>query len=156
MIETYRFRIYPTEDQKVLLAKHFGTVRFVYNWALNFDTEKYAQCRKHLGWMSICTSDEYHQLKKVNPWMREVNVQSMTSSIAHLDKAFQRFFRHQGGFPKFKSRKDHVQSFEVPENLKIDFKADSTTSRSSSIRRRSCRSSRRRSPPEIRWGSTSD
>ena len=71
--------------------------------------------------MSICTSDEYHQLKKDNPWMREVNVQSMTSSIAHLDKAFQRFFRHQGGFPK--SRKDHVQSFEVPENLKIDFKA---------------------------------
>ena len=123
MIETYRFRIYPTENQKVLLAKHFGTVRFVYNWALNFDTEKYAQCRKHLGWMSICTSDEYHQLKKDNPWMREVNVQSMTSSIAHLDKAFQRFFRHQGGFPKFKSRKDHVQSFEVPENLKIDFKA---------------------------------
>lgn len=123
MIETYKFRIYPSEEQKVLLAKHFGTVRFVYNWALEFNTKQYAQTKKHLGWMSICTSDEYHQLKKDNQWMREVNVQSMTNAISHLDKAFQRFFRHQGGFPKFKSKFDNRQSFEIPENLKIDFKA---------------------------------
>ena len=123
MIETYKFRLYPTKEQEVLLAKHFGTVRFVYNWALDFDNKKYATLQKHLGWMSICTSDEYHQLKKDNPWMREVNVQSMTSAISHLDKAFQRFFRHQGGFPKFKSRKDNHQSFECPGGVKIDFKA---------------------------------
>lgn len=72
--------------------------------------------------MNICVSDEYHQLKIDNPWMKEVNVQSMTSSISHLDKAFQRFFRHQGGFPKYKSKHDNNQSFEIPENLKIDFK----------------------------------
>lgn len=123
MIETYKFRLYPNEEQKVLLAKHFGTVRFVYNWALNYNTTQYAQSKKHLGWISICTSDAYHQLKIDNPWMKEVNVQSMTSSVSHLDKAFQRFFRHQGGFPRYKSKHDHNQSFEVPENLKIDFKA---------------------------------
>ena len=122
MIETYKFRLYPTKEQEVLLAKHFGTVRFVYNWALNFDNQKYAQLKKHLGWMSICVSDEYHQLKKDNPWMREVNIQSMTSAISHLDKAFQRFFRHQGGFPKFKSKHDNHQSFECPGGVKIDFK----------------------------------
>ena len=122
MIESYKFRLYPTKEQEVLLAKHFGTVRFVYNWALDFDIKKYATCQKHLGWMSICTSDEYHQLKKDNPWMKEVNVQSMTSAIAHLDKAFQKFFRHQGGFPKFKSKYNHEQSFEVPAGLKLDFK----------------------------------
>jgi putative transposase len=55
--------------------------------------------------------------------MKEVNVQSMTNAISHLDKAFQKFFRHQGGFPKFKSKYDNNQSFEVPANLKIDFKA---------------------------------
>ena len=109
-------------EQKVLLAKHFGTVRFVYNWALNFNITQYAQTKKHLGWISICGSDEYHQLKEDNPWMREVNVQSMTNAISHLDKAFQRFFRHQGGFPRSKSKHDNNQSFEVPENLKIDFK----------------------------------
>ncbi|MGN1262844.1 MAG: helix-turn-helix domain-containing protein, partial [Prevotella sp.] len=35
MLRGYRYRIYPTEDQQVLLAKHFGCVRFVYNWALD-------------------------------------------------------------------------------------------------------------------------
>ena len=123
MIETYKFRLYPTKDQEELLAKHFGTVRFVYNWALDFDIKKYATLKKHLGWMSICVSDEYHQLKKDNPWMREVNVQSMTSAISHLDKAFQKFFRHQSGFPKFKSKFDNYQSFECPGGVKIDFKA---------------------------------
>ena len=123
MIETYKFRLYPTKEQEVLLAKHFGTVRFVYNWALNFDNQKYAQLKKHLGWISICVSDEYHQLKKDNPWMKEVNVQSMTSAISHLDKAFQRFFRHQGEFPKFKSKHNNRQSFECPGGVKIDFKA---------------------------------
>ena len=122
MIETYKFRLYPNEEQKVLLNKHFGCVRFVYNWALNYNTTQYAQTKKHLGWISICGSDEYHQLKEDNPWMREVNVQSMTNAISHLDKAFQRFFRHQGGFPISKSKHDNTQSFEVPENLKIDFK----------------------------------
>ena len=42
MIETYKFRLYPTEEQKVLLAKHFGSVRFIYNWALELDTTLYA------------------------------------------------------------------------------------------------------------------
>ena len=37
MIETYKFRIYPTKEQEVLLQKHFGCVRFVYNWALDFN-----------------------------------------------------------------------------------------------------------------------
>ena len=122
MIETYKFRLYPNEEQKVLLNKHFGCVRFVYNWALNFNTTQYAQTKKHLGWISICGSNEYHQLKEDNPWMREVNVQSMTNAISHLDKAFQRFFRHKGGFPRSKSKHNNTQSFEVPENLKIDFK----------------------------------
>ena len=43
MIETYKFRLYPTKEQEVLLAKHFGCVRFIYNWALGYDTAKYAQ-----------------------------------------------------------------------------------------------------------------
>jgi putative transposase len=42
MLRTYKYRIYPTEEQKVLLAKTFGC-RFVYNWALNLKIEAYKQ-----------------------------------------------------------------------------------------------------------------
>ena len=37
VMDSYKFRLYPTEEQKVLLRKHFGCCRFVYNWALDFN-----------------------------------------------------------------------------------------------------------------------
>lgn len=123
MIETYRFRLYPTKEQEVLLNKHFGSVRFIYNWALEYDTKKYAQTQKHLGWISILNSGDYKKLKEEKSWLKEINSQSLQNSVSHLDKAFQRFFRHQSGFPRFKSKFDNHQSFEIPANTKIDFKA---------------------------------
>ena len=72
--------------------------------------------------MSIVTSGDYRKLKEDNPWMYEVGATTLQNTVGHLDKAFQRFFRHQGGFPKFKSKYDSEQSFEVPESVKIDFR----------------------------------
>lgn len=122
MIETYKFRLYPTEEQKVLLAKHFGTVRFVYNWALAYSQEQYKKDQSYKGWMSIVVSDEFHQLKKDNPWMKETGANSIINSIGHLGKAFDNFFEHRSGFPKFKSKKQYKDSFEVPAGLKLFFK----------------------------------
>ena len=122
MIETYKFRLYPNEEQKVLLNKHFGCVRFVYNWALTYSQQQYKINKKFLGWQSIAVSNEFRNLKDEKYWLKEVNSQSVCNSIAHLGKAFDRFFKNQGGFPKFKSKNDNNQSFEVPANLKIDFK----------------------------------
>lgn len=71
--------------------------------------------------MSIATSQDFKNLKKEKEWLKEINSQSICNSIGHLGKAFERFFDHQGGFPKFKTRRDNHQSFEVPAGLKIDF-----------------------------------
>ena len=35
MIKAFKYRIYPTEEQKVLMSKHFGHCRWVYNWGLD-------------------------------------------------------------------------------------------------------------------------
>ena len=63
MIETYKFRLYPNEEQKVLLNKHFGCVRFVYNWALMYSQQQYKVNKKFLGWQSIAVSNEFRNLK---------------------------------------------------------------------------------------------
>ncbi len=47
---TYKFRLIPTEDQKVLLNKHFGSVRFVYNYFLNQRKEEYLNNKKSLNY----------------------------------------------------------------------------------------------------------
>lgn len=122
MIKTYKFRLYPSKEQEVLLNKHFGSVRYVYNWALDFSQKQYKTNGKHLGWMSIATSQEFKNLKIENEWLKEINSQSICNSIAHLGRAFEHFFNHTAEFPKFKSKLDYHQSFEVPAGLKIDFK----------------------------------
>lgn len=124
MIESYKFRLYPNEEQKVLLAKHFGSVRFVYNWALDYNTKQYVQGKKYTGWMTLVSGGEFVKLKEDNPWLYEIGANSLINVVGHLDKAYQKFFRHQGGFPKYKSKYDNNQSFEVPSGLKLFFKEE--------------------------------
>ena len=49
-------------------------------------------------------------LKEKYPWLKEVNSQSLQSANKNLDNAFTRFFREKKGFPRFKSKKNPVQS----------------------------------------------
>ena len=44
----YRFRIYPTEEQKILLGKTFGCCRFLYNQMLNDKIQEYKKTKKML------------------------------------------------------------------------------------------------------------
>ena len=41
--KAYKFRFYPQDDLKIILAKTFGCVRFVYNKTLDFSEKHYAQ-----------------------------------------------------------------------------------------------------------------
>ena len=125
MIETYKFRIYPTKEQEVLLQKHFGCVRFIYNWALEFNKTYYIQTKKYKNYVQINCDGDLIKLKQEKEWLKEVNSQSLISSIGHLDWAFNRFFKGLGGFPKFKSKATTAKSFEVPQHFDIDFKDSS-------------------------------
>ncbi len=49
MLRAYKYRIYPTDEQKVLIVNTFGCCRFVYNWALNLKIEAYRQEKKSIG-----------------------------------------------------------------------------------------------------------
>jgi putative transposase len=57
------------------------------------------------------------------PWLKEVNSQSLQSSLDHLDKAYIAFFRKLAKFPRYKSKKKGKQSFEIPQSTKVDFDA---------------------------------
>lgn len=46
----YKFRFYPSEEQKEQLAHTFGCVRFVYNWALNIRTGAWYKEQKRIGY----------------------------------------------------------------------------------------------------------
>jgi len=116
--KSYYFELRPTQKQKVLLDKHFGCTRFVYNYFLNERIKQYKANEKidrFYDQSRILTN-----LKKqtVYSWLKEVNCQSLQSSLKNLDAAYNYFYRGYTNLPKFKSKRSR-NSFTVPQNSKL-------------------------------------
>lgn len=120
VLKAYKYRIYPTESQKVLLSKTFGCVRYVYNRGLHLKTSVYRTEKKGLSVFEIANQMVGWKETEETKWLKEVNSQSLQSSLRNLDMAFTRFFREKKGFPKFKSKYDG-QSFTNPQKTRVDW-----------------------------------
>jgi len=116
---TYKFRLKPTDDQKIFLNKHFGSIRWTYNYFLNQRKKEYLNNKKSLNYYD--QSKELTQLKKNEntKWLKEVNSQTLQFSLNNLDMAYQNFFKKRTQFPKFKSRKSK-NSFTIPQFVSYD------------------------------------
>lgn len=114
---SYKFRINPTEDQKVLLNKHFGSVRWSYNFFLNQRKEEYINNKKSLSYNGQSAKLTLLKKQEETEWLKEVNSQTLQYSLKCLDQAYQNFFAKRTQFPKFKSKKSR-NSFCVPQNVK--------------------------------------
>ncbi|SFA45930.1 putative transposase [Anoxybacillus pushchinoensis] len=107
--KAYKFRIYPNKEQEILIAKTFGCSRFVFNHFLAKWNETYQETGKGLTY-NACSS-QLTQLKKEFTWLKEVDSIALQSSLKHLDDAYDRFFKKQNDKPRFKSKKNPVQSY---------------------------------------------
>lgn len=121
MIKAYRYRLNPTESQRIFFEKSFGCTRFVYNWALNMRIEAYQKDKTRIGWVDICKRMTELKKQEDTVWLNEVSNMSLQSSIRNMDAAFTRFFREKKGFPKFKSKKEPRKSFQFVQQVSIDF-----------------------------------
>jgi putative transposase len=117
----YKYRIYPTKSQEVLLAKTFGCCRFVYNRALAVKTALYEKEKKGVSVFQLTNEIVKWKDNEETKWLKEVNSQSLQMSLRFLDVAYTNFFKKRAGFPKFKSKHDNNQSFCNPQNTTIDW-----------------------------------
>ena len=100
--KSYKFRLLPTEEQRVLIEKHFGCVRFVYNHFLAERQKAHTAEKRNLH-NSMC-SKMLTSLKQENEWLQEVTGMSLVCSLANLDTAYTKFFKKKAMFPKFKKK----------------------------------------------------
>ena len=109
-LKAYKFRIYPTEEQEIFFAKTFGCVRKVYNLMLDDRKKAYEEVKNDPSKkMTFPTPAKY---KKEFPFLKEVDSLALANAQLHLDKAYKNFFRDKSvGFPRFKSKKNPVQSY---------------------------------------------
>jgi len=112
--KAYKFRIYPNANQKVLFAKTFGCVRFVYNYWLERKIKQYEEDKTTVTYTAC--AKEMAEMKKTEEYsfLHEVDSVSLQQSLRHLDAAFQNFFKQpKAGFPKFKSKKHNKNSYST-------------------------------------------
>lgn len=128
-IYTYKYRIYPTEEQKVIFAKHFGCCRFVYNYFLNREKEFYLNNKEDIESKRIKGHNTAFdnlkvltQLKKQEEfsWLNDVGAHSLGLALKNLEIAYSNFFKKRARFPKFK-KKTHYQSYNI-DNLTLYIK----------------------------------
>ena len=96
--KSYKFRLYPTEEQKVIFAKTFGCSRAIWNMMLADKIAHYKNTGKTLN-------NTPAQYKKDYPWLKEVDSLALCNVQLNLQKAYKSFFQSGFGFPNFKSKK---------------------------------------------------
>ena len=117
MYQAYKYRIYPTNEQEVLLAKSFGCARWFWNYALNLCQETYKNTGKGLSRGYI--QGLLPALKKEHEWLKEPYSQCLQVVALNLSTAYKNFFDKRAMLPKFKSKHGR-QSISYPQNVRFD------------------------------------
>lgn len=116
MLKAFKYRIYPTSEQAILLSKSFGCARWFYNYALNLTSETYKQTGKGLSRNEIINL--LPSLKKEYDWLTEAPSQVLQQAALNLSSAFLNFFEGRAKYPNFK-KKQNRQSIRFPQGFKF-------------------------------------
>jgi len=132
--KAFKFRIYPTQEQMVLINKTIGCCRFVFNFVLAkqkkeenyyFITEEMFQSGQlpvnnwKTNWFRANTAKTWlPQLKEHYAWLKEVDSISLQNAIEHVGDAYHRYYNEQNGAPKFEVRK--IQRSPILRNRRME------------------------------------
>ena len=112
-IKGFKFRIYPNALQQKIINQTLGCARFVYNHFLAIRQDSWKE--KHESVTYVKSNHMLTELKR-HPdfvWLKSVDSMALQEALRNLDKAFQNFFKKQSGYPKFKSKHNHNQSYRT-------------------------------------------
>ncbi len=118
MLKAFKFEINPTMEQKTLLNKTFGCVRFAYNWGLNEKTKAYQTDKSKVSCFELINQITLLKKQEEFVWLNEIHSQPLQMAMRNLDNAFTNFFNKRGEFPNFK-KKSNNQSFQYPQGVKL-------------------------------------
>jgi putative transposase len=109
----YKYRFYPSDEQKQMLARTFGCCRFIYNWALRKKTDAYYKDNQRLYYKDLSALLPEMKKQEETAWLSEVASVPLQQALRNLDRAFINFFEGRGKYPTFK-KKHNRQSATYP------------------------------------------
>lgn len=119
MLKGIVMQIYPNQRQKEQLCQMFGNDRFVWNKMLQMANKRYENNPTSQFVNAYGMSYLLKPLKQEYPFLKKSDSSSLQIVTSNLDQAFQRLFKHQGGHPKFHSRKYDKPSYTGKSTIQI-------------------------------------
>jgi putative transposase len=104
--KAYKYRFYPSDEQKCILARTFGCCRYVYNWALRERTDAYYQRGERLDYEGTAQRLVTLKKRRETMWLNEVSSVPLQQALRHLDRAFRNFFEGRADYPTFKKKRN--------------------------------------------------
>jgi len=102
----YTYALRPSAEQAAQLERFAGVCRLVWNLAFEQRINHWRQYQRVTG-NNLNYVTQARQLKDLRAefdWIAAVSQTAQLRTLKNLDTAFQRFFKRQGGFPKFKRK----------------------------------------------------
>ena len=121
MIVSYKTEINPTQEQIQNINQTIGTCRYIYNFYLATQKERYEHGEKFQSAMDFSKwlNNDYLPQHEEISWIKEVSSKSVKQSIINAYNAYQKFFKKQSKFPKFKKKgKSDVKMYFVKTDAK--------------------------------------
>lgn len=120
---SFRYRIYPNAEQRVLLERTFGSCRFVWNRVLADTIQQYEAHKANPQFVSRPAVGKVGLTYNVKPlreefeWLKEISYCAVQQKLRDLGDAFSNFFgrgkkNKKAGYPKFK-KKNSCESFRL-------------------------------------------
>jgi len=121
--KAYKIEIKPTEEQIIKIHKTIGVSRFIYNFYIAHNKEVYENEKRFISGIDFSKwlNNEYIPNNTDKVWIKEVSSKATKQAIMNGEKAFNKFFNGENGFPKFKKKKDQEVKAYFPKNNKTDW-----------------------------------
>ena len=129
ILKTYKFRLYPNNNQEILINKTFGCARYIYNRMLSERKNVYGKLKNNKEELKKYKYQTEKEFKQELEWLKEVDSIALQQSRINVETAYKNFFASQSGkrkgkkigFPKFKSKKENRKTYRTTStNNNID------------------------------------
>jgi len=104
----YRYRLRSNRKAEAVLRRWAGCSRKVWNLALAEQQARRERGEKYAGYVTMAKWVTAWRKATETTYLAEVPVHVLQNVVRALDGAFQRFFRKEGGYPRFKRRGDPI------------------------------------------------
>ena len=114
IIRTIKTRIYPSKEQINQIEITLNCCRFIYNHMLARQEKVYKRRSEYLSYYDM--QNLLPKMKKYLHWLKDADSRAIKYSCRYLDKTFQKFFKKQGGYPRFKKKHNSIQSYSTEQS----------------------------------------